>query len=497
MTLSRRNVLRGAVALGAAGAVAPLTVRNAEAAVSATPLAAGAGTVFDCVIVGAGLSGLAAARRLTAAGRNVVVVEARNRPGGRVVNVDTLSGNLHFDGGAEFVGPTQNHIQALADEFGVGTFPTYNEGNNLYYRDGAIKPYPAAIGIPIDQSVGEVVAGIAKLTAIVLTIKPDRPWDHLLASYWDSITFQDWINRTVVSPDAKLLFSLICSSTLSVGPDEISALFMFNYIAAAGDEKNPGTMFRLLNTDGGAQERFFDGGAYRVPEAMANTLAGRIVYDAPVSKIDTRSGKAVVITSAGTFTGKRVIVAMSPAIAGRISYPGGLSVARNRLHAGMKMGYEGKFQAAYDEPFWRDAGLSGQVVGNGSPLDVTFETYSQGKYWLMGFISGDHMRDLDDDSEASLIERCTQSFVDYFGPQARTGIVDKGYKRWDADPYSWGGPTGLPAPGLLTRAGTALRRPVGLIHWGGTEAAVYWQGYMDGAVTSGYRAADEVDTALG
>ena len=87
------------------------------------------------------------------------------------------------------------------------------------------------VGIPIDQSAGEVVAGIAKLTAIVLTIKPDRPWDHLLAGYWDSITFKDWIDRTVVTADAKLLFSLICSSTLSVGSDEISALFMFNYIA--------------------------------------------------------------------------------------------------------------------------------------------------------------------------------------------------------------------------------------------------------------------------
>src|ERR1700712_2492984 len=162
MTLSRRNVLRGAVALGAAGAVAPLTSPSAEAVSSST--------LHDCVVVGAGLSGLAAARQLTAAGYDVVVVEARDRPGGRVQNIDSLSGNLHFDGGAEFVGPTQNHIQALADEFGVGTFPTYNEDNNLYYVDGTITPSPAAIGIPIDQSAPEVVAGITKLTTICLSI---------------------------------------------------------------------------------------------------------------------------------------------------------------------------------------------------------------------------------------------------------------------------------------------------------------------------------------
>jgi monoamine oxidase len=231
--------------------------------------------------------------------------------------------------------------------------------------------------------------------------------------------------------------------------------------------------------------------------AMADELSSRIVYQAPVTSIDTRSGKAVVSTCRGTYKGKRVIVAMSPAIAGRISYPGGLSTARNRLHAGTDMGYEGKFQAAYDTPFWRARGLSGQVIGNGSPIDITFETYSQGKYWLMGFISGENMRRLDDAPVGRLLAECMDSFVDYFGSDARTKAVDRGFKRWDHDEYSWGGPTGLPDRGLLTRAGTALRAPTGLIHWAGTESAIYWQGYMDGAVTSGYRVADEVQSALG
>src|SRR5680860_713580 len=127
MSLSRRNVLRGAVALGAAGTVAPFTTRTAEAVSTST--------LYDCVIVGAGLSGLAAARQLTAAGKNVVVLEARDRPGGRVQSVRTLSGQLDFDAGAEFIGPTQNHIQALADFYEVDTPFTYNDGNSVYWRD--------------------------------------------------------------------------------------------------------------------------------------------------------------------------------------------------------------------------------------------------------------------------------------------------------------------------------------------------------------------------
>ena len=120
---------------------------------------------------------------------------------------------------------------------------------------------------------------------------------------------------------------------------------------------------------------------------------------------------------------------MSPAIAGRISYPGGLSIARNRLHAGTRMGYEGKFQAAYDTAWWRDAGLSGQVIGNGSPIDITFETYSQGKHWLMGFISGENMRRLDTAPPAVLMKQCMDSFVEYFGP---TGPEPRGRPRLQA-----------------------------------------------------------------
>jgi monoamine oxidase len=206
---------------------------------------------------------------------------------------------------------------------------------------------------------------------------------------------------------------------------------------------------------------------------------------------------ALVKSAAGTFRARRVIVAMSPAIAGRIHYPAGLSAARRQLHRTVKMGSIGKFQAVYDAPFWRDQGFSGQVIGDGAPIDVTFESYSQGKHFLMGFISDVNMRRLDDVSPRRFMNECMGSFVRYFGPKARDLAIDRGFMRWDHDPWSWGGPTGVSSPGLLTAAGPALRDPVGPIHWAGTEAATYWQGYMDGAVSSGYRAADEVLRDLG
>lgn len=485
-TVSRRGLLGGALAVGAATAL--------TSGLGAPASAAG---TYDCVVVGGGLSGLAAARTLRRAGKRVVILEARNRPGGRVQNVRTRSGAYQIDGGAEFTGPTQDRIQDLADEYGVPTEPTYNDGNNIYWRNGTATTYPAAVGIPVDLGAPQLGIAVAQLSAVAATIKPGSPWEHPLAGMYDAMTYQHWIDQNATDDSARLLLALVCSATLSVRPSEISALYMFNYVASAGDESNPGTVLRLVGTSGGAQERFFDGGAARIPLAMGRELRRNTVYKAPVQSIDTRSRVAVVRSAAGTFRARRVIVAMSPAIAGRISYPHGLSAARTRLHRTVKMGSIGKFQAVYDAPFWRDQGFSGQVIGDGAPIDVTFESYSQGKHFLMGFISADKMRRLDDASPATFMDQCMGAFVRYFGPKARNLAIDRGFKRWDQDPYSWGGPTGVSSPGLLTAAGPALRDPVGPIHWAGTEAATYWQGYMDGAVSSGYRAADEVLRDLG
>jgi len=489
--LSRRTLLRGALAGSAAGAATPV-VRGGPAG-AATPVRTEAA---DCIVVGAGLSGLAAARRLARAGRSVLVLEARDRPGGRVQNVPTVGGGYEMDGGAEFVGPTQNHIKALANEYGVRTLPTWNEGSNLYWRNGSATPYPAAVGLPVDAGTPDAAAALAQLSAICLQLEPGRPWRHPMARVWDAMTYDQWVRAHTLTASARLQLDLVCTATLSVRPDEISALFMFGYIASAGNAQNPGTALRLISVSGGAQERFFDGGAALVPLAMAAELADSIVYDAPVRSIDTSTGQAVVHTDRGSFRGRRVVVAMSPAISGRISYPSGLTTARDRLHAGVRMGSVGKFQAVYDKPFWRGKALSGQVAGNGRPIDVTFESYSQGKHFLLGFISADEMRRLDGAPEERLVEECFDSLSEYFGPSARSLAIDHGLKRWDDEPYSWGGPTGVSGPGLLTRAGVALRQPVGPIHWAGTESAVYWQGYMDGAVSAGERAADEVAAAL-
>ncbi|MBD0864052.1 FAD-dependent oxidoreductase [Gordonia sp. zg691] len=482
--LSRRRFLGGALAT--AGALAGSSAAGAGRA-SAAPTG-----IVDVVVVGAGLSGLAAAKSLVASGASVTVLEARDRPGGRVHNISTPKVGATLDAGAEFIGPTQNHIAALAREYDVATLRTYNAGDSIFVGGDTTTRVPAALPLPAIADIGQAGAALARAQADALAGFPvGEPWRHPDAARLDSITWGEYTDQIATTRIAREMVRIAMSAPLSVRPDEVSALYYLNYIAAAGDEHNPGTLIRLLSTDGGAQEKLFEGGAALIPLRMARELRKHLVYNAPVRSIAHTDGLATVTSDAGVHRARRVIVAMSPAITDQIDYRPGLSAARRGLQRGYRMGAVAKFAAVYRRPFWRDKGLSGQVYGAGRPIDVTFESYADNRHILMGFISADAMRRLDHAPERQLVSECIANFVEYFGPEARD-FVDHGVFKWDLEPWSRGGPVAVSAPGTLTAFGPALREPVGPIHWAGTETADYWTGYMDGAVRSGRRAAREV-----
>ncbi|AZG43943.1 flavin monoamine oxidase family protein [Gordonia insulae] len=487
--VSRRSFLGGS--LGVAGLAVGAAALGGPGRAGAAP-----SEIVDAVVVGGGLSGLAAAKQLAAAGASVVVLEARHRAGGRVHNITSPRVGATLDAGAEFIGPTQNHIAALAREYDVRTIRTYNQGDSVFWNTDRATRMPAALPLPAELSTLQALPALARAQAEALLPFPvGEAWKHPNARYLDSVTWKQYTDAVTSDPTARMLTSIAMSAPLSVRPDEVSALYFINYIAASGDESNPGTLIRLLSTDGGAQESLFEGGAALIPLRMAAALGPRVVYGAPVRAIDHTGGTAAVTSDAGTFRARKVIVAMSPAIAGQISYRPGLPAARVALTRGYHMGAVSKFAAIYRRPFWRDKGFSGQVIGNGRPIDVTFESYAEDRHILMGFISADAMRRLDRAPESQIVRECIANFVDYFGPEARD-FVDHGIFKWDLEEWSRGGPVAVSRPGTLTRYGPALRDPVGPIHWAGTETADYWTGYMDGAVRSGQRAAREVLATL-
>ncbi|MCX5048973.1 FAD-dependent oxidoreductase [Streptomyces sp. NBC_00201] len=490
--LSRRSLLGGAAA--AAGAVT-LT------GTAAGPASAASTRDVDVAVVGGGLAGLTAARDLVAGGRTVAVLEARDRVGGRVVNLPLANGGFS-EGGGEFIGPTQDRIKALADSLGVATFTTYNTGKNLLYKDGKKTPY-ATDGIlgsvpPIDAA-GLANAAIvqASLDDMAKQVPVDAPWTAAKAAEWDKQTFESWLNAHAVIPSAKFLLDVACTSIFSAQPRELSLLFVLFYIAAAGNESNPGTLERLTDTANGAQESRFVGGSQQVPIKLAATLGDRVVLSAPVRSIARSGGKYLVTADGITVTAKKVVVAVPPPLAGRIVFDPLLPASRDQLGQRLPMGSIGKAIAVYDSPFWRADGLNGQVVSDSGVVRSTFDNSPPDASYgaLMGFIEADEMRAHDASDVDEVKAAVLKDYAAYFGDKAKspTSFV---LQRWDNEGFSRGGPVAYAPPGVLTEYGAALRKPADGIHWAGTETSTYWNGFMDGAVRSGERVAKEVLAAL-
>ena len=487
-----RRALLGTAAAGAAAAAVP-------AGAGARPRAPRARRA-DVVVIGAGFAGLTAARALARAGRSVLVLEARDRVGGRVLN-QSIGGGEIVEVGGQWLGPTQDRIAALAAEVGIGTFETYNEGENIYYRRDRPAPIRsqrfASSGpfgpVPPDPGVIEVQRVLTDLNEKAKEVGRDHPQRAANARRYDSQTFERYKDENSLSEGARFLLDVGIQAVFACEPRDVSLLFVLFYIAAAGNESTPGTFERLINTPGGAQESRFAGGSQLLPLRLASQLGRRVVLGAPVRRIRHVGDEVLVEADRVSVRAQRVIVAMAPTLTGRIEYDPPLPAARDQLVQRYPMASVIKCQAVYDTPFWRDEGLSGQVVGDFDPIRITFDNSPpDGRPGvLLGFMEGEQARIFSRRSPDERKRAVLASFAAYFGDRA---LNPRQYieKDWQAEAFSRGGYEGFTAPGVLSDYGDEIRKPAGRIHWAGTETATIWNGYMEGAIRSGERAVAEV-----
>jgi monoamine oxidase len=325
------------------------------------------------------------------------------------------------------------------------------------------------------------------------------PWNAASAATWDGETLESWLK---VQPGVNDRFlevaALATRAIFGAEPRELSLLFTLFYVAASGNENNPGTFERNFNTRGGAQMTRLIGGSQAIPRAMAAQLESRrLVLSSPVRRIRQTATGVTVESDRATVKARAVIVAVPPALAGRIDYEPILPFQRDQLTQRYSQGTLTKVAATYERPFWRDAGLTGTGLSTGGPVSATFDdSPADGSIGVVfGFVGGDNARAFSATDPATRRQQVLSQFASFFGSQA---LSPTGYFEtiWSEEQWSRGCPVGIPATGALLAYGPWLRQPVGRIHWAGTETSTYWNGYMDGAVRSGERAAAEALAAI-
>ena len=442
----------------------------------------------DVIVVGAGLSGMIAARKVLEAGLTPLILEADERVGGRILTQEAIPG-VPVELGAQWIGDTHQRMFRLAAELGVETYPQYDQGETSYDLAGSGVLRENEFHARFAAELKELELVLRHLDLLAADVPVDAPWQAPRALEWDAVTAGAWYDAQGLSPVARTLLEICTVGILAVPTAEVSFLHLLFTIQTCGV-----TSELFAESEGGAQTTRFIGGTSEIPRRLAALVGDRIVLDVPVQLIEHTADSATVHCRGGLVArGRRVIVAISPTLAGRIMYDPPLPGIRDQLTQRLPNGSAMKAFFIYDEPFWRADGFNGQLISDVGPARMSNDTCIPGDDHgvILLFLEGDQARTFGRLPEAQRREALTAELVRHYGGAAAEPVfyVDG---EWSERQWTRGCYNANHGPHVWTTYGPALSTPIGVIHWASTDTATHWSAYMEGAVDAGERAAQAV-----
>ena len=434
-------------------------------------------------VVGAGLAGLTAADDLVRAGAEVIVLEARDRVGGRTHGIEVAPGEW-VDAGAAYLGERHTELADLLATLGLKAVPTGMEGDSRFLlgpedggatRHGRFPPLSAV-------ALGDL---FEHLDELVRSVDPHAPWLTPGAEELDRLTAAEWADTHLLHDDARLFFPLFLGEMMAADPADVSMLHVAFYLRAGGG------ISYLNDVEGGAQDSRVDGGAHRVCELLAERLpAGTVRLGEPVVSVDDTAAGVRVRSDQAAYDADAVVIAVPPRLAQALDLNPALPHPRATSRTGR--GCAVKVHLVYPEPAWRRDGLSGWSVNAEGPLLSTVDdSPHHGTVGVLtGFVTGAAAHAYATLTRDEQVETATAQAARIFpGLPAPTAVH---VTNWLGEEWSRGCYAALLGPGDWTRLGPHLTHPHGRVHWAGTETSTEFFGLMEGAIRSGRRAAAEI-----
>ncbi|MGH3352048.1 MAG: flavin monoamine oxidase family protein [Nocardioides sp.] len=446
-------------------------------------------TTHDVIVVGAGVTGLTTAWRLAQAGQDVLVLEARDRVGGRLrTEAHGAPGEeADFEIGGQWVSPDQDALLGILDELDLPTYPRFRDGESLYVDRAGVR-HRFYDDIPVEESTSAAITQLTKtLDALAAAMDPARPWELDDADHLDSVSFRAWLEGQCDDPVA------VDNVALYVGPAMLTkAAHSFSALQAVHMAASAGSFSNLVDADVILDRRVV-GGLQRVPLVLAERLGDRVRLGQDVTLVEWDEDGAVVHVGAEIHAARRLVLAVPPTLVKRIRFSPELPAEHRIAREHQSFGLVIKVQAQYATPFWRADGLSGTGFAPWQPVHEVYDNTPdcEPRGTLVGFVSDLRADAVGRLSEEERRRHVLESLGAYFGEAALSPLtyVESDWQHQELTGGAYGTSFDL---GGLTRWGAVLRDPLGPIEFGSSDVAGHGFQHVDGGVRVGEEIAGRI-----